>query len=389
MTAIAISSGHGLKVRGASGYLDEVNEARRVVNRVFEMYQQMGVPSAKFHDDTSTSQSQNLNTIVNWHNRQTRDLDISVHFNAYQTTNNPMGTECLYVTQADLAKRVSAANAAAGRFINRGPKYRSDLAFLNGTNKPAILIEVCFVDSRADADLYNANFEAICTAIAETTSGRTLAPPVEPPTEPPVEPPVEPPIPPTDVFPILEAAGKVSWFGGPEDTGVTPSEGLAFIYEYSQAPYLFLPQQPPGTTGLARRLDPEVNYIAMRWDYAVYPKTMLASGRHMAKVRAPSTGKEFYAWPADWGPNQNTGRVCDISQGLMDTLGIKTDDHVEVTFPSQMSPPDVRPPEPIEPPEVAETPTVVVHLASDSPVTVRVQVGSNVSLGDPEDGASA
>src|SRR5215469_4509827 len=168
MTAIAISSGHGLKVRGASGYLDEVDQARRVVNRVFEMYQQMGVPAVKFHDDVSTTQSANLNAIVNWHNRQTRDLDISVHFNAYKTTQSPMGTECLYVTQADLARRVSAAQATAGGFINRGAKYRSDLAFLNGTSKPAILTEICFVDSKADADLYTANFEQICRALAET-----------------------------------------------------------------------------------------------------------------------------------------------------------------------------------------------------------------------------
>ena len=42
--------------------------------------------------------------------------------------------------------------------------------------------------------------------------------------------------------------GKCSWFGGPNDKGVSPSEGLAFIYELDDAPHLFLPQQPPGTT---------------------------------------------------------------------------------------------------------------------------------------------
>ena len=53
-----------------------------------------------------TSQT-NLNTIVNWHNKQTRELDVSVHFNAYETTSKPMGTECLYKTQEALAKEVS------------------------------------------------------------------------------------------------------------------------------------------------------------------------------------------------------------------------------------------------------------------------------------------
>jgi hypothetical protein len=175
------------------------------------------------------------------------------------------------------------------------------------------------------------------------------------------------------VFPILNLSGKVSWFGGPEDMGVSPSEGLAFIYEYETAPYLFLQYQPPGTTGLARRLDPDVNYLAIRWDYSVYPKTMLASGKYMAKVKAPATGKEFWAWPADWGPHADTGRVCDISQGLMTILGIKTDDTVEVTFPSTVEPP-TQP----GPPE-GESPTVVVHVSSDAPVTVKVHHGANVT----------
>ena len=34
MSNIIISSGHGLKVRGASGILDEVDEARKVVETV-------------------------------------------------------------------------------------------------------------------------------------------------------------------------------------------------------------------------------------------------------------------------------------------------------------------------------------------------------------------
>jgi hypothetical protein len=54
-----------------------------------------------------------------------------------------------------------------------------------------------------------------------------------------------------------------------------------------------------------------------------------------ALVRAVRTGIELTAFPADWGPNENTGRIADISPGLMDDLGITTDDEVEVTFPYQ------------------------------------------------------
>ena len=71
-----------------------------------------------FHEDTSHSQNENLNTIVDFHNAQTRDLDVSVHFNAYEQVEKPMGTEVLYVTQSALAGQVSAAIASCG-FINR------------------------------------------------------------------------------------------------------------------------------------------------------------------------------------------------------------------------------------------------------------------------------
>lgn len=163
---IAISSGHSQHVRGAKGVLDEVNEARKVVDRVAQLWGQAGVGVKSFHDNTSKTQSTNLSTIVTWHNGQKRDRDVSVHFNAFQPTPLPRGTEVLYTSQQKLAAEVSAAIATAGGFVNRGAKQRTNLSFLNRCAKPAILIEVCFVDSKADADLYRKNFEAICKSIA-------------------------------------------------------------------------------------------------------------------------------------------------------------------------------------------------------------------------------
>src|SRR5262252_1599756 len=119
---IVISSGHGKYVRGASGYLDEVDEARKVVDEVAVLLRDLGANVETFHDDVSTSQNENLNRIVDYHNARTRDLDVSVHFNAYETTSKPMGTEVLYVTQHDLAADTSEAIADAGGFINRGAK---------------------------------------------------------------------------------------------------------------------------------------------------------------------------------------------------------------------------------------------------------------------------
>jgi len=194
---ICISSGHGLHIRGARGnpvppQLDEVDEARRIVDRVHQLLVQAGVDCQKFHDNTSYDQSTNLATITNWHNAQgNHDLDVSVHFNAYD--HSAHGTEVLYVTQESLAGKVCNAIVAAGGFTNRGAKYRGDLYFLNNTREPAILIETCFCDHTGDSNAYNAKFEEICRAIGESISGLQLG--EQPPERPPIEPPERPPVP--------------------------------------------------------------------------------------------------------------------------------------------------------------------------------------------------
>lgn len=175
VNSIAISSGHGGKVAGAIGILNEHNEAVKVVEKVAEYLRQIGVTVQTFHDNTSTTQSQNLATIVNFHNSKSRDLDVSVHFNAASRTDQPRGTEVLYYDNAALASSISGAIAGESGLKNRGPKQDKGLYFLSKTKKPAVLIEVCFVDSSADANIYNSHFDSICKAIAETLVGRKVA----------------------------------------------------------------------------------------------------------------------------------------------------------------------------------------------------------------------
>jgi N-acetylmuramoyl-L-alanine amidase len=310
---VVISSGHGKYVRGASGIIDEVDEARIVVPTVAGLLQRRGVDVVEFNDDVSTTQSDNLDAIVDFHNSHTRDLDVSVHFNAYIPTDGPRGTECLYLTQSELAARVSTAIADASGLLDRGAHKRTDLAFLNGTDEPAILIECCFVDSVADCELYDTNFDDICAAIADAIVGEPAA---------------------VAELPV-RFKGTVSWFGGPDDDGVASDEGLAFLYEVADAPHLFLPEQPEGTTGLARRLNPDRPYVACRWDYSVTPKDTLAQP-YPALIIAKS-GESILAWPADWGPHEEkTGRAADVSPYVMNALGIVTDDEVEVIYPAPL-----------------------------------------------------
>jgi hypothetical protein len=131
-------------------------------------------------------------------------------------------------------------------------------------------------------------------------------------------------------------SGKMSVFGGPADEGVGPHEGLALvgptdlgIWWFSS---LFLPQPPPGTTGLARRLNPRAYYLAMRWDYSRYPKELLRNT--MVKLTNPANGLHVFARPVDFGPGngsvidgqptQDTGRIADLSPGVATALGLQT-----------------------------------------------------------------
>ena len=309
---IAISSGHGDKVRGASAILDEVTEARRVVDRLGELID----GSVTFHENQATTQEQNLKNITNWHNAQfdgAADLHVSVHFNAYKETTSAMGTEVCYLTQDELADRIALAISNASGLINRGSKYRSDLWFLNKTNAPACLLEIAFCDSTVDAELYTQSFEKICQALAAMVPDDAIA----------------------DDY--VRAVGKCSWFGGPKDMGVTATESLALAYEGvnpNDKPHLFLPgaaEEPP-YLGLARKLNPDENYLALRWDYQQFSKTTLA-GDDVARIINPKNGKVAIAHPADWGPAAETGRACDLSPGIMSKLGLATDDSVEVVYP--------------------------------------------------------
>jgi N-acetylmuramoyl-L-alanine amidase-like protein len=320
MPKVAISAGHGLYIRGASSdMLDEVDEARRVTARLGEELKSRGVDVRTYWDDVSRTQSENLQRITDWHNSwQGSDrIDCSIHFNAFEQTASPRGVEVYYVTAKNLAAEISLAIADCG-LINRGAKHDDvGLYVLQNTIAPCVLLEIAFVDSEADVEIYKSHFDLICENIADCLSDEETVKPEEPP-------------PLTTV--LFEATGRCSYFGGPDDGGVDVDEGLALYSTIEQAPHLFLPlTDETDELGLARRLNPFVHYLACRWNYDVTPKAMLT--QELALVTATKTGISLKAFPADWGPHQDTGRVADLSPGLMDDLGIETDDEVTVIFP--------------------------------------------------------
>src|SRR5262245_51983275 len=141
-----MSSGHGSKCPGASGPspwgLNEHKEAVRVVNKTAEYLRTAGVTVTTYEDTVSTDQDDNLERIVNFHNSQPpNDLDVFVHFNSNEDTSKPVGVECWYMTQGELAENVSASIADSG-LIDRGSKYSSCIYVLKHSIAPAILTEI-------------------------------------------------------------------------------------------------------------------------------------------------------------------------------------------------------------------------------------------------------
>src|SRR6516164_3517142 len=114
--------------------------------------------------------------------------------------------------------------------------------------------------------------------------------------------------------------GRMSFFGGPNDTGVAPDEGLSLFdpSDVAANPDIFLAAQPPDTTGLAWRLNPQANYLACRWDPDETPKPYLRT--ITVTVSNPSNGKSATARPVDTGPDISTGRAADLSPGLAQIL---------------------------------------------------------------------
>jgi hypothetical protein len=136
---------------------------------------------------------------------------------------------------------------------------------------------------------------------------------------------------------IFPATGRCSWFGGPNDQGVGANEGLALVERADLQEWWFSRcfALQPGF-GLARGLNPNAYYCAMVWDYSQYPREVI----RRSIVRVSANGKSVLAQPVDFGPGdgsivdgqqtENTGRLIDLSPGILAELGLQTDDEVTV-----------------------------------------------------------
>lgn len=162
MKTITLHAGHnknGKIACGASDYLDESKEARFLVKEI-KKHLKGKVKVVDCTVNNGKSQRDVLERIVKKCNVNMRSIDVSIHFNACRhesADGKTKGCECLVYNLGGKAE--SLCNYVTHRleglgFRNRGVKVNKDLYFLKNTNKPAILIEVCFVDDEDDAKLY-------------------------------------------------------------------------------------------------------------------------------------------------------------------------------------------------------------------------------------------
>lgn len=98
------------------------------------------------------------------------DYFVSLHRNASAYPNQYSGVETLvysaYGEAARLAARIGRRLAQAG-FEDLGIRPQPSLAVLNRTKMPAVLVEVGFLNTDADNQIFDQRFEEVAQAVAD------------------------------------------------------------------------------------------------------------------------------------------------------------------------------------------------------------------------------
>ena len=171
---IAISGGHSAQARGAVGYLDEYECDRAFVARLIPALEEAGHEVVDCSNESPTVMGE-LQAEVSAANDSGADAFLAVHFNAGGGT----GTECYhYSTNADgraLAAALSANVASALGLRDRGAKSGDSLYVVRRTNPTAVLLEVCFVDTWADAEAWHgAPWDSLTDAVVAAFAGKAF-----------------------------------------------------------------------------------------------------------------------------------------------------------------------------------------------------------------------
>ena len=102
-------------------------------------------------------------------NRAGVDFFVSIHRNSYPTDNQVSGVESLVYDLSglkyEMAQEINSQLETIG-FVNLGVNARPNLIVLKRTQMPAVLVEVGFINSDTDNQLFDNNFYDIAQAIS-------------------------------------------------------------------------------------------------------------------------------------------------------------------------------------------------------------------------------
>jgi N-acetylmuramoyl-L-alanine amidase len=159
---------------GASGIKQEDVLTKDVGTRLSAKLAAAGHTVVNCTPSSATSVGHSLRQRVNKANSNNVDIFVSIHFNAFKPTSNPMGSEIFAISNASkaIAKSVLAEIVKLG-FKDRGVKNTA-FYVIKHTSMPAILVECCFVDSKADMALFDA--EVMAEAIKDGLIGQSNPP---------------------------------------------------------------------------------------------------------------------------------------------------------------------------------------------------------------------
>ena len=164
--------GHNKHRTGASGYLDELTEDRKVNKYFIQYMRNLGHTVYDCTDDRGTTVNQILANTVRNHNKHKVDFGVSFHLNA--SNGQGHGCEVYYYdnrTKA-IAGEISKAIAKALNIRDRGPKNGAHLYVVRETKEPLVLVECCFVDNKNDAEQWNP--KKCAKAVAEVIAGKKI-----------------------------------------------------------------------------------------------------------------------------------------------------------------------------------------------------------------------
>lgn len=176
MAKFFIDIGHRSSLdTGADGIITEEAVITDVGNLVVAKLKANGHTVQTSNVVNPSSVTDSLNQRIAQSNTFGPDLFVSLHANASTPTYSPVGTEVYYNnTTKPVAKKV-VDNIAALGWKNRGTKS-ARLRVVTSNPRPAILIEVFFVDSKADVDLYKkVGADRLASAIVAGLEGTAVS----------------------------------------------------------------------------------------------------------------------------------------------------------------------------------------------------------------------